>query len=198
MGKSFLKVKRIIPIVLIQVGFGLSVKNSFAAVTPSATSNPIPLSLEQAVQRMMDNSLTIKSAALGFESAQISYDIAWNSFFLPTISLSANSSYSYTAGTLPNTPARLNPGSLNRGYPSSDISLSLGSYTLFNFFRDRANYDIAKLSFEQAKLDYQQAIRSAKFQLISQYFQTKIAQEKLDAAQRSVLTAQAILELIDS
>jgi len=191
MGKGLLKVKRITFFVLI---FILSARHSFAAVTPPTATGPIPLSLEQAAQRLIDHSLAVRAAALSYESAQIQYDIAWNQFYLPAITLSGSSTYTQSVGAIPNTPAALSPSLRTKGYPSSAISLGLGSYTLFNFFKDRDSFDINKLNYEQSKLNYEQTIRSAKFQLINQYFQTKIAQEQLDATERSVMMAEAILE----
>ena len=195
MGKGLLKVKRITFFILI---FILSARHSFAAVTPPTATGPIPLSLEQAAQRLIDHSLAVRAAALSYESAQIQYDIAWNQFYLPAITLSGSSTYTQSVGAIPNTPAALSPSLRTKGYPSSAISLGLGSYTLFNFFKDRDSFDINKLNYEQSKLNYEQTIRSAKFQLINQYFQTKIAQEQLDATERSVMMAEAILELINS
>jgi len=157
------------------------------------------LALDQAIQRMIENNLTIKSLGLNYESAQIGYDIAWNTFYMPQFTLGMNSTSGYSIGSLPATQGRLNPGAFDaKGYPASTVSLALGQYTLFNFFKDRANYDIAKLNYDRAKFRYQEQLRGSKFSLINLYFQTKIAQEKLEAAERSMAISQAISELIDS
>ena len=157
------------------------------------------LALDQAIQRMIENNLTIKSLGLNYESAQLGYDIAWNTFYMPQFTFGMNSTSGYALGSLPNTAARLNPAASDaRGYPLSTISLALGQYTLFNFFKDRANFDVAKLNYDRAKFRYQEQLRGSKFSLINLYFQTKIAQEKLEAAERSMAISQAVAELIDS
>ena len=165
--------------------------------TPAPPTAPVPLTLNQAIQRMLDSNLNIKSLLLGLESSQISYDVAWNTFFMPTFTLASTNTSAYAIGSVPLAPGRFN-GATALGYPTSTLSLALGSYTLFNFFKDRATYDIAKLDYDRANTRYQEAIRSAKFQLITSYFTTKVAQEKLDSAARSMTISQAISELLDS
>jgi outer membrane protein TolC len=201
MGKEKLKVKRrafslfFLPISVLFFGVNFSTP-VFAIPTPNA---PIPLSLDQAVQRMIENNLNVKTLALSYESAQIGYDIAWNAFYMPNFTFGLNSTSAYTMGTRPFTAARTNPDAFNsKGYPTSAATLALGSYTLFNFFRDRAAYDIAKLSYERSKSIYQEQLRSSKFSLTNLYFQTKIAQEKLEASERSMTISQAIAELVES
>ena len=185
--------------------FFFTLLTPFIAVNfPSTTlAAPIPLRLDQAIDRMMESNLSIKSLALNYELAEINYDAAWHTFYMPNISLSAASTSTYSIGDLsmPNTPGRDNPDSVRkRGYPESPkmLELSIGSYTLFNFFKDRTIYDIAKLNFENARLVYKEAIRSAKFVLMGIYFNTKTAQEKMEASERSMTIAQAIAELMDS
>ena len=199
MGKEKLKVKRekssshlfgFILFALLSVNF-----------LPSANAIPINLSLNQAIQRMIENNLTFKNIAYDYESAKMQYEIAWNTFFLPSFSLNAatTSASNYTVGTLPGTAARNDPNSVwSRGYPTTGVTLSMGSYTLFNFFKDRANYDIAKMNYDRASSIYQENIRTSRFALIRQYFEVKIAQEKLEAAERSMTISQAISELIES
>lgn len=171
----------------------------FLLVSKLSFAAPIPLSLDQAIQRMIENNLTIKTLAMSYDLAEISYDVAWNTFYMPNFTLSASSSSAYSIADLPFTAARNDPNTYRtRGYPSSGVSLTLGSYTLFNFFRDRATYDIAKLNYERAKSRYQEGLRSSKFQLTNLYFQTKIAQDKLEASERSMTISQAIAELIES
>lgn len=192
MGKEKLKVKR--------GAFSLFFFLSCALlVKPLSHAAPIPLTLDQAIQRMIENNLTIKTLALSQELAEIGYDVAWNTFYMPNFTLSASSSSAYSVADLPFTAARNDPNTYrSRGYPGTGISLALGSYTLFNFFKDRAAYDIAKLNYDRAKSRYQEGLRSSRFQLIGLYFQTKIAQEKVEASARSMTISQAVAELIDS
>ncbi len=69
---------------------------------------------------------------------------------------------------------------------------------LFDFFRQRYEYDRAKLNYERAQQIYQENIRNERINLINVYFQTKIAQVKSEGAERSFTIAQAISELVNS
>ncbi len=189
MGKVKLKVKRsAFSFIFLFVSFSTS---TFAA--------PIPISLDQAIQRMLENNLTVKSLALSYEQAQLGYDIAWNGFYLPGVTLNLSQSSNYALTELPFTAGRNDPQLYKtRGYPAGGLTLSLGSYTLFNFFKDRAQFDTAKLNYERSRYFYQEGLRNSRFSVISRYFETKVAQEKLEASDRSVSISQAIAELIES
>jgi outer membrane protein TolC len=199
MGKDKLKVKRedITSYLFRFIFLTLTVVNFL----PNVNATPISLSLNQAIQRMIENNLSFKNIAYDYETAKMQYESAWNTFFLPSFTLTAGTSTSsnYTVGTLPGTAARNDPNSVwSRGYPTTGVTLSMGSYTLFNFFKDRGTYDIAKMNYDRASSVYQESIRTARFALIRQYFEVKIAQEKLEAAERSMTISQAISELIES
>ncbi len=172
---------------------------SFVNFPSRVHAAPIPLTLDQAIQRMVENNLTVKTLRLSYELAEVNYDVAWNTFYMPNFTLSASSQSGHSVSSLPFTTARDDPNTYrSRGYPQSTIELSLGSYTIFNFFKDRALYDIAKLNYERARSRYQEGLRASRFALINLYFQTKIAQEKLEASERSMTISQAIAELIES
>jgi outer membrane protein TolC len=167
---------------------------SMFALTTSAHSAIIPLTLDDAMKRMMESSPDIKTAQLNLEDHQITYDIAWYTFWLPSLALNVESNYQYTIGTLPFTPARNDSNFFHRGPPSNTTTVGLGSFVVFDFFKQRAIYDKAKLALETAQQHYIKEVRDARISLINTYFETKIAQEKMEASEGSYKIAQAIAE----
>jgi outer membrane protein TolC len=74
----------------------------------------------------------------------------------------------------------------------------MGSYTLFNSFKDKLAYDVAKMSYERSKQNFKETVRSVKSQVVTAYFLAKTEQDKLDVAQRSLEMARALLRLVKS
>ena len=164
-----------------------------------STGNARKISLKDAIDLAFIQNLDFAQTAKNFEVTKIGYDTAWRSFFLPSVSLSSTASSSYTLGAIPDTPANVDwKDHRNHGYPTSSIALNIASYTLFNFWRDRIAFNSAKLSFERAEQSYQEAKRNLKFQVINAYFQSKLNQETLEAAERSSLIAKTVLRLVKS
>jgi outer membrane protein TolC len=158
-------------------------------------------SLKQVLDLANKQNLDLVSANQSFELDTIIYNNAWRTFFLPSVNLSTNSTSGLTLGNYPGTPASANPvGASGRrtGYPLSSVTLAVGSYTLFNFFKDRINYDNARLSFERAHQSLEENRRSINFRIIAAYFQARLNQEKLDAAERSLQIAKTIVRLVRS
>ncbi len=163
------------------------------------------LSLNDAIQLAYNRNLDLKSQVLSLEQSKLSYDDAWDRMFMPNINLSVSSSSAYTLGTVAGTPARRpTPSDYNTqqarnfGYPTSSAAIGLGSYTLFNFWKDRIAFDISKMAYESAQKSYQEYRRSLKNQVTNAYFQSRIDQEKIDAAKRSADMAQTVFSLIKS
>ncbi len=157
------------------------------------------ISLKEAIALAQAQNLDVAQAARGFELAQINYDNAWRTFFLPAVTLTSTSASAYTLGAIPGTPAADNwHQNQNHGYPSSALKLSVAQYTLFNFWRDRIAFDGSKLTFERSQQLYQEAKRNNKIQIINAYFQSKFNQESLEAANRSYQIAQTVLQLVKS
>ena len=172
---------------------------SQAGVPPSPSLQPHSLTLKQAIDAVLSRNLAYKIQVLNLESAKVAYDNAWDTMFLPGISIQLGSTSAYTLGTLPKTPGRdAGDGGLQRGYPASSAALQLGSYKLFNFWRDRLAYDIARLQYERAEAKLDEAKRTLRFQAIAAYFRAQVDQEKAEVATRSMNISQAILNLVKS
>ena len=158
------------------------------------------LTLAQAIERALVSNPTIIDQKLTLRASEITHDNAWDDMFLPQINLGLTSSSSATVGQLPGSVREKQAGGSNysHGYPSSTASLSLGSYTLYNFGKDSLTYEQAKLDWLRAKETYVETARSIKFKTISAFWSLKSALDKLDAATRSVELAQAIFDLQES
>ena len=168
------------------------------ATVPSS-QGPMKLSLKQTIDLALKQNLDFAQVKLQLESDTINYNTAWRSFYLPSVNLVATSASSLTLGAYPGTPSKgYLSDTRNTGYPSSAIGIAMGNYTLFNFFRDRIAFDIAKLQFERANQIYEESKRSFTIGVISSYFQARLSQEKLDASERSLQIADLILRLVKS
>ncbi|NDD92217.1 TolC family protein [bacterium] len=115
---------------------------------------------------------------------------------MPSVGVSLSSTASKTVGLIPGSLAETTGRSkASFGYPTQTASLNLGSYTLFNFGKDRIAYEQARLDWERSQQIYVEQQRAVKFQVVIAYWTLKAAQNKLDASSRSVEVAEAILEL---
>ncbi|MGK5084095.1 TolC family protein [Bdellovibrionota bacterium FG-1] len=158
-----------------------------------------PLTLEKAIKRAVANNRPMQAQRLSLRSSEIGYDNAWDQMFMPGIALRLNSTSTYTVGHLPGDlhTAQGNATDLH-GYPASSAGLTLGSYTLFNFWRDWNAYEQARLDWTRTKEMFSESVRQLRFQVTTQFFTLKIEQEKVDAGKRSVDIAEAIVELVKS
>ena len=183
-------------IILIVVSF-FSLATAHASAPPTGTVQN--LSVEEALETAYNRSLDLKVSNLSMQAAKIIFDNAWDTMYMPTIAIDLSSASAYTVGTIPNTPGRVMADqNFNRGYPASTAALRLGSYTLFNFWRDRLVYDNARLTYDRAVQRYYEQKRTIRFRVINTYFRVRVDQEKLDVAKRSLDVANAILNLIKS
>ncbi len=164
---------------------------------PSAV--PELLSLEQAIRKAIAHGFPLEQARLSFRQAEITYDNAWDTMFTPGVALKFSSTSVYTVGNLPGAQDKLVGNTQdNHGYPASSAGLTLGSYTLFNFWKDWLEYQKALLDFTRARETFEENTRKIRFDVTKAFFQTKNKQDRMEASQRSVAIAQAIADLIAS
>lgn len=187
--------------ILVVIGLGAGSAPAWAEKASRSPSRI--LSLDDAIQAAYDRNRTIQQAKLVFEDAQLTYDNAWDAMFMPSISLTLSSTAYSTIGRFARSEAANLEGNTRtatnaHGFPDSSAALSLGEYTLFNFWRDQLTYENARLSYERAKETLEEAKRTVKFEVIGAYFNLKTAVEQLDVARRSVKISRAILKLIQS
>lgn len=150
------------------------------------------LSLERAIAKVLQNNFSVEARRLSFRSSEISYLDARDQMFLPSINLVASSSSKLGVGRLPST----NPPTESYGFPTTSVALELGSYTLFNFWRDWNNYEQARLEWVRTQEQYNEFIRALKQQTIVAYFKYGTELEKLDSVERSVATATAVVDVL--
>lgn len=157
------------------------------------------LSLQAAIERALSRSPTMVLLKNGLRSTEIGYQNAWDVMFLPKIDLEFHQDSSKTVTHLGGRPEGERNNDLDeRGYPTSSAYLSLGKYTLFNFFRDWTSYQQAKLDWENAQKQYSESIRTLRVDVTGKFFTYKTRMDQLDAAKRSVDIAEAILALVKS
>lgn len=160
--------------------------------------NALPaLTLKDAIDRVLGEAYEARALKLDREDAAINYQNAWDTFFLPSIGFTLSSSSARTLGAIGGTTAKESP-SINRGYPSTTLTLGLANYTLFNFWRDRITYDLARLNFDRAQQRFSEVERSLRNRVTNAYFQTKANQDRLEIALRSLNVAKSILGLVRS
>jgi outer membrane protein TolC len=152
------------------------------------------LTLTKAIIRALANNLDLQGQQLGLRSSEIYYQDAWDRMYLPQVSLNVNSNAAKTLANIPGQPQTPE----NHGYPSTSLGLNLGEYTLFNFGRDKLVFDQAKLDWDRSKEMLEESKRSVKFQVINAFWTLKSRLDKLDAYERSVDIAQAIVSLQES
>ena len=159
---------------------------------------PDVLNLERAIARAYARSRLIQQHIIAYRQAELSYDTAFATMFLPSVSLGLSSSQAGFG--IVKLPGSTDPAlGTNRGYPTtSAVSLSLGEYRIFNFWKDWLTYESALLSWERQKQVYRENLRAVRFDVINRYFTYLTVQEKLEGAKRSIDIAEAIIESVKS
>lgn len=175
---------------------GVALLPAFAV---QAHAVPQKLSLPDAIKLAEERNLQFRGLKLDLDSAKLSFDSSWHSMFLPTLTLSARSDQTWNVGAIPGSAAESDKAvRAARGYPTGNLSLSLGAYTLFNSWKDRINYDLARLGYERSVQRLEEQRRSLKFQVTRSYLVQGAAQRRLEAAERSLQIARTIRDLIKS
>ncbi|MEK6705994.1 MAG: TolC family protein [Bdellovibrionota bacterium] len=195
-GKKFRTLPIICALLFITMGAGPTKKTTRKI---SSNSNITLLTLNAAIKKALDNNYTIQSQRLTLRLAELTHDRSWNTMFMPSVSLNLNAPSNYTVANIPSKISR-DTGDINNnhGYPASTLTLSLASYTLFNFWRDWLTYEQAQLDWLRAKEAFHESTRTVRFDVIKQFFAHKTALDRLETAKRSVDIAEAIVELIKS
>lgn len=172
----------------------IALSTAHAAIAPIESLN-----LNQALTRARTGSRQLKINELVLESEELNFDDAWDRMYIPRISLNASVESVKQIGVMPGSSAEtLGATGINYGYPYSRLSIDIGQYTLFNFWRDQLAYEKSRLGFDRAKERYAELDRNTRFNIIRTYFLLWTTQEKLDAAKRSYMVASAILDLVNS
>jgi outer membrane protein TolC len=164
------------------------------------------LTLDKALAKAMQNNPTMATSRLSLEVAEIAYQNAWETMFIPRFTVGLVAAAPYTVAQLPRSNAKqggstgtLDPGLLrDQGSPVMQPYVAMGEYTIFNFGRDKDVYEINQLAVKRARQVIKEAERSVRFDVIVKFYALKTQQDLLDVAERSVLQAEAIHQLIKS
>ena len=188
---------------------------TFAATAKDLSKTDEILTLEMAIKKAMTSNWDLLQFRNSLRSQKIDYDNAFDKMFIPVVSLAATVSSNYSFAQLPGSTAATlgaaqDPSLLDssgktaasytfsKGYPTTAIGVTVGQYTLFNFFKDQLVYEAARLTWERNQQKLIEKERDIRFQVINEYFKNRTEQEKLEAASRSVEISEAILELVQS
>lgn len=172
---------------------------AFSSEPAIASQRPEPLTLQLAIAKAMEKNPQILAHQLTVKSAEVTYDDAWDTMFMPQVTFALSSSSSKTVGNLHGNRASLKGEEFHdHGYPYSTASLTLGSYTLFNFGKDKHVFDQARLDRERSVESLEELKRDVKFNVIVAFWTYKTALDKLQAAKRSLELSEAIAALQES
>jgi len=170
-------------------------------ISPGYSTARVKLSLSEAFARMKEQNRNLKKESLTLRSSEIDYEIAFHKMFIPefTVDVGFNGGQDsrYTVGQL---PAVDGSGAGREAYArglmsATTLTMNLGSYKLFNGWQDWSDWQRSKVSWQQAKLNFEKVFRQTRTDVFSSFYAIKVAQERLDAAQQSRDLARTILEL---
>lgn len=157
------------------------------------------LTLQAAIERALSKSPAIVVLKNNLRTAEIGYQNAWDTMFLPSVNFTLSQTSSKTVTHLGGRAKEIKNNNLDeRGYPTSSAYLELGKYTLFNFFKDWTAYQQAKLTWENTQKAYSESIRGNRVEVTTKFFAYKTQMEKLESAKRSVDISEAILMNVKS
>ena len=158
------------------------------------------MSLEVAIRRGLANSPRYKIIQNTLELAKMQFNDSWNRLFLPQLSFRLGTTSAYTLTQAKDLEAgAAGYTTRNRGYLAAPaMTLELAQFNLFNSFRDQADFEVARLNWERAQQRQIEEQRAYRNDVTTGYFSLAVAQEKLDAAKRSVEISQSIVDLIRS
>lgn len=175
---------------------------TYAQSTSTLKKEKEHLTLDKAISRVLAVNRDMLGARMDLRTAEMAYDTAWETMFLPTANLQLGLS---TGFTLFNIPGETPPLSATQGdgkehgYPAvGTFGIAVGRYTLFNFWKDWLAFQKARMDWDNAKRTYVETVRKIRFDTISAFFTYKAEQEKVTAAQESIDFAETIVELVKS
>ncbi len=156
------------------------------------------LSIAQAIEGAMKASPDLTEKVLEVESAELTYLDARDEFFVPKVSLEATSAADLSVSRVhaPSTASTL--ASRANGAPTSALSLVLGSYTIYNFGKDKLVFDSARETWLRAQDSLQDVRRTIRFEVIVKYWALDAWSKKLKAVDRSIEVARSIRDLKSS
>jgi outer membrane protein TolC len=166
--------------------------------TPDFSTARIKITLKDAFERMRTGNRDIKKAAMDLRIAEVAYDTAFSTMFLPKFTLDVTGiAANYTVGQLNNAAGEASTRSdYSRGIVTGmDVSLSLFKYNLFNGWSDWGAWQTAKIKWQDDKFKFENAVRTLRKQVFTKFYSLKVDVEKLDAARSSLELAETILGL---
>ncbi len=166
--------------------------------SPQFSSARVKITLKQAFERMKNGNRDIKNGAIDLRVAELDYETAFHTMFIPEFTVGVTGmAANYTVGQFPSADGSdTGRETYSSGViPSTTVLMNLGSYNLFNGWKDWSAWQKAKILWQGAKSTYESLVRGIRTDVFSQFYSLKIAQEKLETAEQSRDLAKTILEL---
>jgi outer membrane protein TolC len=164
---------------------GLSFFLLIALKIPFAGAEPFSLTLDEAVRRALDESLSLQKSAIDLELAEYRAEHLWAEIF-PSFTLRTGITF------LPETPLVTDPG-FQYNKDSSSYSLNFGVSLKFNAGIPYSMKMIS-LAYQKGLLDYGNARRQLEIQITKTFFSLLTARENISYLESSLALAQRQLE----
>jgi outer membrane protein TolC len=157
------------------------------------------LSLKEAIDLAYNFNLEYKQAKNSFQGALITKESAWNKMYVPTVTAGITMTSVSSLGQLGDSDAQASGADyLDRGYPSTELSLTMAQYKIFDFWKDKLAYEKAELVFSNEKRRLDETKRVLRLKVIRSYFNAKFALDTREASERSFKISEAMLALVNS
>jgi outer membrane protein TolC len=157
------------------------------------------LTMASAIAKANRNNPALYGRRLQQELYEINYEDAWARMYMPSINLTSTLYSPYTIAQMPGSPdAGMGGAARQHGFQSAGVALNLGQYTVFNWGRDKDAYHIAELEVERSRESIHEVERDVRYRVIQSMFNFKTQADLVDAAQRTVDSAEAVHELVRS
>jgi outer membrane protein TolC len=165
--------------------WGLSFFLLAALKIPFAGAEPFALTLDEAVRRALDESLSLQKSAIDLALAEYKAEHLWAEIF-PSFTLRTGLTF------LPETPLFTDPGFKYNG-DSSSYTLNVGVTLQFNGGIPYS-MKIISLAYQKGLLDYEDARRQLEIQITKTFFRLLTVRENISYLDSSLALARQQLE----
>jgi len=145
------------------------------------------LTLEQALQKAVENNLSLASASIDVAGAGRDMDTAWN-LFLPSLNLSISTSGMTPVFQAPTVTGLTGPVAVSASNQGLSVGLS-ASFQLNPAVKDQLEayavaYQIQSVTYQQAKAEIDKSVRQLFYYLLMQEENIAVQERNLDLAQQ--------------
>jgi len=154
------------------------------------------LTLQKAIEKAIEKNPGAQIQRMDLRKSEIDYDSAWDKMYLPRVELKIKASSDFTVGDIEKVAEKREPKL--HGFPAHGAELTLGEYTVFNFWKDWNKFEKSRISWVRSQQTYTESMRNFRFSISKAYFEAKIAQDNYEYARRFYSLSETILALMRS